>query len=875
MISCVRLRSAAVVGVALLAIVGIGTGTAVAGADEFFETSIRPILAEKCQKCHGDDKARGGLSLAGRESLLRGGDSGPAAVPGKPGESLLIAAVERRGELKMPPKEALSRGEIDRLARWIELGVPWPKAPAAATTGAADRWWSFRPVRSPSPPAVSDPTWPRTEVDRFILAALEARELKPSATADRRTLIRRATFDLTGLPPTPEEVEAFLADRSPDAFARVVDRLLASPSYGERWARHWLDVVRYADARDLIQLPAGSDFREAWRYRDWVVGAFNRDMSYAEFVRYQVAGDLLPPTRPGGINPDAIVATGFLAIADFVPGDVDKDQMIADYVDDQVDVVGKAFLGLTLACARCHDHKFDPISAQDYYALAGIFFSTSLVPGPVPGNTPLVRVPLLSADEIARLRAQDAADRRRRAALEQQLPDADDRAYIAQLERPITGGTARYLVAACEYRFPVVGATKVSLEELARQRGLHPAWLAGWVEFLGRVGEQPSLGRHPTLRDAAAGKLTGPALARAAGELEQALAALASRRDAEAARAAEAGDLAGACVLRFRADDPYLVADPESRVTLWPNRSGLPADARPPAGAAGPVRAAVAIDGRAKVVLRFDGRSLLEAPRPVPASGSLFAVFRTADDAGPGRRLLGWEDSDVGKHGLGLIAEPGGRLQAILRNDGQAGDLVDGRPAAGFEVVGLTWGPDGTALRRNGTLVQSQKGIDAVSADPGIAALRLGGPGSGNSPRFRGDLAELRVYNRQLDDPGCKRVDGELRRAWLEPADASPPARDPLAELLDELRSARGPFWTLAEERRKRLPPEHRARQDALAHELEVLKKKPAPRSPRRSPCRTAARRARATRASRTLRSSCAGTTRGPARPCRGASRAS
>ncbi len=211
---------------------------------------------------------------------------------------------------------------------------------------------------------------------------------RPRRPTDARSL-RRATFDLIGLPPTPAEIDAFLADQSPQAFARVVDRLLASPQYGERWGRHWLDVVRYADARDLIQLPAESDFREAWRYRDWVVNAFNRDLPYQEFVRNQVAGDLLPPPRPGGINKDGLVATGLLAIADFVPGDVDKDQMIADYVNDQIDVVSRAFLGLTVACARCHDHKFDPISSEDYYALAGIFFSTRLIPGPVPGNTPL------------------------------------------------------------------------------------------------------------------------------------------------------------------------------------------------------------------------------------------------------------------------------------------------------------------------------------------------------------------------------------------------------------------------------------------------------------------------------------------------------
>ena len=227
------------------------------------------------------------------------------------------------------------------------------------------------------------------------------KESAPAPPADKRTLLRRATFDLTGLPPQPEEIEAFLADESPDAFAKVVDRLLASPLYGQRWGRHWLDVVRYADARDLIQLPAESDFREAWRYRDWVVDAFNRDLPYDEFITRQLAGDLLQPADPTKIDKEALVATGMLAIADFVPGDVDKEQMIADYVNDQIDVVGRAFLGLTLACARCHDHKFDPISTEDYYALAGIFFSTRLIPGPVKGNTPLVKVPLLSPSRIA------------------------------------------------------------------------------------------------------------------------------------------------------------------------------------------------------------------------------------------------------------------------------------------------------------------------------------------------------------------------------------------------------------------------------------------------------------------------------------------
>src|SRR5262249_43391749 len=312
-----------------------------------------------------------------------------------------------------------------------------------------------------------------------------------------------------GLAPMPSEVDAFLGDDSPEAFARLVERLLASPRYGERWGRHWLDVVRYADARDLIQLPAESDFREAWRYRDWVVAAFNRDLPYTEFMKYQVAGDLLAPPHPGAINKDGLIATGLLAIADFVPGDVDKDQMIADYVNDQIDVVSKAFLGISVACARCHDHKFDPISTEDYYALAGIFFSTRLVPGPVAGNTPLVRVPLLSPDELKKVYAEDAAIKSRRAELEQTLPDASDRAYVSFLRRVISTKIAAYLETASEYRRSHRSMDRRLLEALAKQRRLDPKLLEGFVGYLNRVTAHPSIPHHPTLRDAAAGTLTG------------------------------------------------------------------------------------------------------------------------------------------------------------------------------------------------------------------------------------------------------------------------------------------------------------------------------------------------------------------------------
>jgi hypothetical protein len=431
----------------------IGLVLPVAVADEsspaesrFFETEVRPLLVERCWTCHGDTKApKGGLRLTSRASVLQGGDSGPAAVAAKPAESLLVQAVRYHDEPKMPPKEKLKDRQIEVLARWVAMGLPWPvasvatHAPALKKSGTGEftdeprRFWAFQPIKDVNAPEVRDKAWARSAVDRFILAALEEKGFRPAEPADKRTLIRRATFDLIGLPPSPDEVNAFLADRSPNAFAQVVDRLLASPHYGERWGRHWLDVVRYADARDLIQLPAESDFREAWRYRDWVVASFNRDLPYPEFLQCQIAGDLLPPTHPAGINADGLIATGMLAIADFVPGDVDKDQMIADYVNDQIDVVGRAFLGLSLACARCHDHKFDPISTEDYYALAGIFFSTRLIPGPVPGNTPLVRVPLLPRDEIAKLDAQDAADKKRLAEQERigRLPAASQARLVA------------------------------------------------------------------------------------------------------------------------------------------------------------------------------------------------------------------------------------------------------------------------------------------------------------------------------------------------------------------------------------------------------------------------------------------------------------
>jgi len=374
----------------------------------------------------------------------------------------------------------------------ILSGVPGSRAgqtPNAPSDGPwrtfhKSNYWAFQPITKPPLPEVGNKNWLRSPVDAFILAKLEAKAMSPTPTADKRTLIRRASYDLTGLPPTPEEIDAFVADLNPDAFAKVVERLLASLAYGERWGRHWLDVVRYADARDLIQLPAASDFREAWRYRDWVVEAHNRDLPYRDFIRLQIAGDLLQPSDPTKLDEGALVATGFLAIADFVPGDVDKDLMIADYVNDQIDVMGRAFLGLTLACARCHDHKFDPISMEDYYALAGIFFSTRLIPSPVPGNTPLVRVPLLPKAELERI----TAAKKRVAYLEkelQQIKPELDLEYLTQLERLVAQQTAKYLVAVAEFKNCSVGEGEPPLAEFAKSRGVSGRILERWLDYFG------------------------------------------------------------------------------------------------------------------------------------------------------------------------------------------------------------------------------------------------------------------------------------------------------------------------------------------------------------------------------------------------------
>ncbi len=353
---------------------------------EFFERKVRPVFADACGSCHSGaaKKLKGGLLLDTPEGILKGGDSGPSIVPGKPDDSLLIKAIRYHDpELQMPPKKRLPDATVADLVKWVAMGAPRPApspAPAAPerlsgpTPEEGAKHWAFQPVRD-----VRVPGNAAHPIDAFLRTALDKQGLAPAREADKAVLLRRLSYDLTGLPPTPEELEAFLKDPAPDAFEHVVDRLLASPRYGERWGRHWLDLVRYADSNGVDE---DVNHPHAWRYRDYVIAAFNHDKPYDRFIREQLAGDLPASSgveRAAAPDADGIVATGWFALGPKMLAEPDLEKMKMDIADEQIDVMSKTFLGLTISCARCHDHKFDPVRAADYYALAGIFRSTSLI----------------------------------------------------------------------------------------------------------------------------------------------------------------------------------------------------------------------------------------------------------------------------------------------------------------------------------------------------------------------------------------------------------------------------------------------------------------------------------------------------------------
>jgi mono/diheme cytochrome c family protein len=384
---------------------------------EFFELKVRPVLAKNCFSCHTASKM-GGLAMTSREALLKGGQSGPSIKPGDPEQSLLIQAVKySHSKLKMPPSGKLSEAEIEALSLWVKDGGEWPehkaevKAEGYRITAEQRAWWSFQPVRKPAPPAVKDKAWVKTPIDQFVLAKLESKGLKPVGPADRRTLIRRAYYDLIGLPPTHAEVEAFVNDRSPEAYAKVIDRLLGMPQYGERWGRHWLDVARYADER--MNSTADEPIPNAWRYRDWVIQAMNRDMPYDLFLKAQIAGDQLP-------NPEETAGgLGFFALS-------------PEQQDDRVDALTRGVMALTVACAQCHDHKFDPIPTKDYYSLLGVF-----------RNTKKGEYPLAPKETVAEYKARKAAIEAQEKKLNEFL-----NAQAEQLGEILAGQAAAYLAAA-------------------------------------------------------------------------------------------------------------------------------------------------------------------------------------------------------------------------------------------------------------------------------------------------------------------------------------------------------------------------------------------------------------------------------------------
>jgi cytochrome c553 len=447
---------------------------------EFFEGKVRPVLANNCIGCHGPDKQKAGLRLDSKDALARGGDSGPVVKPGDPENSRLIEVIRYDADTQMPPKRKLKDAEIADLTEWIRLGAPWPESgqavrPAAPATGpkvtAEDRaFWSFQPIRAVAPPEVLDAAWPKSPIDRFILAKLESKGLRPVGPADKRTLLRRVTFDLIGLPPTPEEVAAFLADDSPNAFARVIDRLLASPRYGERWGRHWLDVARYGE--DQAHTFEARLYPFGYRYRDWVVKAFNDDIPYDRFILEQVAGDLLD--GPG--RDDRLAATGLFAL-----GPVYYGKAVCDELDDRVDTLTRGFLGLTVACARCHDHKFDPISQRDYYALAGVFRSTEYK-----------EYPKAPPEALARFEQGQAAIKAKT-----QEVDAFLRTESARWSESAAGRSARYIVAAWTLANRRKGDPKIATEEVAKADDLDPFFLDRWVKYLysDEAAKRPHLAR--------------------------------------------------------------------------------------------------------------------------------------------------------------------------------------------------------------------------------------------------------------------------------------------------------------------------------------------------------------------------------------------
>ena len=440
--------------------------------DDFFETKVRPILATECFACHTDSQL-GGLRLDSREAMLRGGKSGPAIVPNDPEKSLIVIALRQSGPLKMPKGGKLTPDKIEAIAQWIRTGAVWPAAVTSPVAASAEpgidpsrrAFWSFQPLHPAHAPAVKNARWSKTEIDRFILSRLEKEGLSPVGPADRRTLLRRATLDLIGIPPTAEEIASFENDKSPDAFAKVVDRLLASPQYGERWGRLWLDVARYGedDYRSLDPMGRGfAPYPHAYLYRDWVVKAFNDDLPYDQFVRAQLAGDQMDENSRIRTLP----ALGFLGQGPWFYDNGAVEVTRADERHDRIDVVSRGFLGLTVGCARCHDHKYDPIPTKDYYAMAGVFASTSYKEYP--------QVPQSVVDKYTELEKKLKSK-------EKSLGEFFQ-TESKQLSESLTLQTSKYMQAV----WRVQGEPKEELNDVIEKNKLDYELMQRWIKFLAR-----------------------------------------------------------------------------------------------------------------------------------------------------------------------------------------------------------------------------------------------------------------------------------------------------------------------------------------------------------------------------------------------------
>ena len=443
------------------------TGAADAGQFELFEKKVRPLLVERCQKCHGPEKQEAGLRLDRREPALAGGDSGPIVAPGDPEKSRLIEVVRYDGDTQMPPSGKLPDDELAALVAWVKQGAPWPADGGGQPTAApgdegtaGQRHWAFQPLRRPSLPAVSRPEWCATPIDRLVLHELDARGLTPAPPADRRTLLRRASYDLIGLPPTAADVEAFEHDESPDAWPRAIDRLLASPHYGERWARHWLDVARYADTKGYV-FTQERRYPFSYTYRDYVIRALNEDLPYDRFVTEQLAADRLPL----GDDRRALAALGFLTLGRRFMFNTH------DIIDDRIDVVSRGLLGLTVTCARCHDHKFDPIPTADYYSLYGVFASSV-----EPDEEPLLGRPENSA-AYEQFKTELAA--------RQKAFDDYRTEKLNELAAALRAQAGNYLVALVRER-PGEPASEEPMMSFSKGE-LRPRLLQRWREYLQRT----------------------------------------------------------------------------------------------------------------------------------------------------------------------------------------------------------------------------------------------------------------------------------------------------------------------------------------------------------------------------------------------------